>query len=163
MKRVGTVFTVLLILVAPAVFGGDSGTATGRFATHTMSTDSTELPDGGRVDIVHYNQFAFSDQPGHPIDNTTADCVGRYLFSNDGDVEAASGICFATDAGGNMTSFWWRFEEAATANCPLMCGSWGYFDGTGKYKGVSGTGTWKQSSVFGDDGVGTWKGSFSTP
>jgi hypothetical protein len=163
MKRVGNVVAILLIMAAPAVFGGDSGTATGRFATHTMSTDSTELPDGGRVDVAHYYQITFSDQAGHPLDNTNANCVGMYVFSMDGSVASASGTCFGADVGGNMTSFWWRLEEAGTASCPGMCGSWGYFDGTGKFKGITGSGTFRQTTMFPEGSTGTWKGSFSTP
>jgi hypothetical protein len=163
MKRVGTVFTVLLIVAAPAVFGGDSGTASGRFATHTMSTDATDLPDGGRVEIAHYYQATFSDQEGFPLDNTSSDCVGMYVFSKTGAVASASGTCFGTDADGNMISLWWRHEQGGTASCPNMCGSWGYFDGTGKLKGISGGGTFNQTTLFPEGSTGTWKGSYSIP
>ena len=44
-----------------------------------------------------------------------------------------------------------------------MCGSWGYFAGTGRFKGLQGTGTWQRTNVIGDLSWGTWKNSYSMP
>jgi len=161
MKNCVLAFVIVMVAMVPAVFGQESGASSGRYATYTISADSTELPDGGRVDISHFRQIVFADQPGHPLDGTNADCVGMMLFAKGGAITSASGSCYVKDAAGNGASMWWRMDEAGTADCPAMCGSWGYFDGYGKFKGVSGSGTWKQTSLFPDGNMGTWKGSYS--
>jgi len=163
MKRVLFAAAILTIVATPAVFAGDSGSGSGRFATHNGSTEVTSLPDGGRVEVAHYHQTVFASQAGHPLDNTNADCVGMYVFSADGAPSSASGSCFGKDADGDGTSYWWRLDKAGTSDCPGLCGSWGYFDGTGKFKGISGNGTFKQSTIFPDGSTGTWKGSYSIP
>lgn len=159
MKTVAYVVAVVLMVSVPGAFGADAGS--GRFANHNMSTQSSDLPGGGRIDVVHYHQVTFADQPGHPLDNTIADCVGLYRFSKDDAVESASGSCFGRDADGDGTSFWWRLEAQGTADCPTMCGVWGYYAGSGKFDGISGGGTWQQTTVFPDAGTGTWQGTHS--
>lgn len=159
MKRIACVVAALLMVSVSGAFGSDSGS--GRFATHNMATDSTDLPDGGRMDVVHYHQVTFADQPGHPLDNSTADCVGMYRFSKDGAIGSASGSCFGRDADGDGTSFWWRLDTQGTPDCAGMCGIWGYFAGYGKFAGISGGGAWQQTITFPDGGIGTWQGTVS--
>lgn len=159
MKRVACAMVLVLVITAPAVFGQDNGS--GRFGMHNMSTNSTDLPGGGRVDVVHYHQVVFADQPGHPLDNTAADCVGMYRFNAGGTIDSASGSCFTKDAEGDGSSFWWRFEKQGTSDCPGVCGTWGYYDGFGKFKGISGSGVWQQTTMFPDGGAGTWEGTYT--
>lgn len=161
MKRSGLVLVVVMAMVAPMAWSQETGESAGRYATYTISLDSSELPDGGRVDVSHFRQIVFSDAPGHPLDGTNADCVGMMIFTASGAITSASGSCYIKDVAGNGASMWWRMDEAATADCPMICGSWGYFDGYGAFKGISGSGTWKQTSLFADGNMGTWEGSFS--
>ena len=153
MRRVVSVMALALVIAVPAAFGEDN--ESGRYATRNLSTDSTDLANGGRVDVVHH-QATFADQPDHPLDNTVADCVGMYRITPDGTLGSASGSCFSRSASGDGTSYWWRFEKQGTADCPGLCGTWGFYDGFGKFKGISGTGTWQQTADFGDGGMGTW-------
>ena len=161
MKRCGILCVVVMMAAVPGAFAQSTGDGGGRYATHTMSVDSTELPDGGRVEVSHFRQVVFADKAGNPLDGTNADCVGMNMFSKGGAVTSASGSCYISDASGNGASMWWRMDEAGTAGCPILCGSWGYFDGYGKFKGISGSGTWKQTSLFPDGSIGTWTGSYS--
>ncbi len=159
MKRVACVVATFLMISASGAFGQESGS--GRFATHTMSTTSTDLPGGGRVDVVHYHQATFADQPGNPLDNNAADCVGMYRITTEGTIGSASGSCFSNDAEGNGSSFWWRLEQQGTPDCAGMCGAWGFYAGFGKFEGISGGGVWQQTSQFPDGGTGIWMGTYS--
>ena len=144
-----------------AALAGESGSATGRYATHVTSAELSKLPDGGAVEMSHYRQIIFVAEGEHPIDNSSADCVGRFRVSPEGVVTSGSGVCYTTNAEGDGSSFWWRMDEAGTESCPTICGVWGYFDGFGKLAGIKGTGWWKQAVAFSEGGIGTWGGSYA--
>ncbi len=128
----------------------------GRYATHTISEDMVELPNDVTLVTQHYHQVVFADQSDHMLNNTTGNCVGLIRVSQDGSPLSSSGFCDNTDASGNGHSFWWRLDESNTATCADICGTWGFVDGYGKYKGVTGTGTWSRTTVFPDGTTGTW-------
>lgn len=154
---------ILALAVSFAVSAAESGSAKGRWASHFTSVDTVELPGGGSVRVAHSKQFSFADDSGHPSHNTASDCVGVARADADGNVTSASGSCFGADGEGNGVSWWWRQDESGTEGCPTACGSWGYFDGSGKYKGISGSGTWVVATSFADGNNGNWEGSYSIP
>lgn len=154
---------ILSLGVSFAVSAAESGSGKGTWANHNTSVDKVELPGGGSILVQHTKQFHTAEQPDHPLDNTIADCVGVFRFDAGGNVTAASGSCFVSDSDGDRSSFWWRQEEGGTESCPVACGKWGYFAGDGKYAGISGTGTWAQTTVFTDGGSGTWESTYSIP
>jgi len=132
--------------------------ATGRYATHNGHQTTQDLADGSQVLITHYSQITFADDKSHPLDNVSSDCVGRFRTSPDGAFISADGMCTGFDAAGDTASFWWRADKSGTSDCPDLCGSWGYFNGTGKYKGIVGSGTWVRNTMFNNGSSGTWKG-----
>lgn len=162
MHKAITCTTVLLLIAGPTVLvAQQSGKATGRFGTRTIASEITEMPGGGAMELSHYHQVTFADDASHPMNNQTADCVGLFLTSPEGNPVSASGSCFGKDAEGDGLSFWWRMDKAGTADCPNLCGSFGYFAGYGKFKSVSGTGTWRVTAPFPDGNLGVWESSFS--
>lgn len=162
MNRNVAILVCALLLLASTVAVAGSGSGKGRYATYTVSDRTTELPGGGSVSISHYHQFVFADDPTHPLDDTNADCVGQFILSGD-EVVSASGVCYGNDAAGSGFSYWWRMDEGGTEECPDLCGSFGYFDGYGKYDGISGKGTWTRTTVTPQGGSGTWEGTYSIP
>ena len=144
MKRCGILWCAVMLAVMSGGFAQASENGGGRYATYTISVDSTELPGGGHVEISHFYQVVFADDTGDPLDGTHADCVGMTMFASSGAATSASGSCYIKDASGNGISMWWRMDEGGTPACPNSCGSWGYFDGYGTFKGISGSGTWKR-------------------
>jgi hypothetical protein len=90
-----------------------------------------------------------------------ADCVGLFVVSADGAIVAASGSCYSQDAAGDGLSYWWRMEKGGTADCPDLCGSYGYFAGYGKYQGITGAGNWERQGLVADGSVGVWDGTYS--
>ncbi len=154
--------TLILVLAGPSLlFAQRSGSGKGRFATQILSSDVTELPDGRTVQVSHYHQATFAEDPNHPLDNQKADCVGLFVSSEDGTPIAASGSCYGRDAAGDGVSYWWRRDKVGTADCPNGCGSFGLYAGFGKYSGITGNGTWRVDPAFPDGNMGTWESSYS--
>ncbi len=131
----------------------------GRYATHNSHEVTQEMPDGTKVVVSHYSQITFASDSSHPLDNVSSDCVGRFHTTADDAFISADGMCTSFTAQGDTASFWWRADQANTADCPDLCGSWGYFNGTGKYKGIEGSGTWVRNTLFHNGSSGTWKGN----
>ncbi len=159
--RLTLLFTVLLVATAVSVAAQTTGSTTGRYVTNTITEDVQGLPDGSSVILSHYHQNAFAEDTSHPIDNTSATCVGLIKLNADGSPKSGNGSCFSTDADGDGASFWWRQTAGGTASCPDICGEWGYFDGDGKFAGIKGTGTWQRTTLFPDGSSGTWTGSYT--
>lgn len=163
--RISIGITVALALSLPAAtaVAQMSGSASGRYATHTLSNDVQEMPDGSSMVLSHYNQISFANDGEHPIDNVSLDCIGKLMVAADGSMTAGNGSCFGVDKDGHGTSFWWRMTEARTADCSDICGEWGYFAGDGKFEGIEGSGTWQRNTLFPDGSSGTWQGSYTIP
>jgi len=154
---------VLTLAASVAASAAESGSAKGHYANHVTSVDTVELPGGGSVQVSHFKQITFADNPNHPTHENALDCIGVLRADADGNTTMNSGSCFGEDGKGNSVSSWWRQDEAGTESCPTACGSWGYFDGGGKYKGISGTGTWVATMSFENANSGTWESSYSLP
>jgi hypothetical protein len=151
--------TMVVLLAASAV--ALAGESTGRFTSHTGLTTETVLPDGGKAVVIHYYQLYVSDKADDPMNDTAGDCVGKLILSKEGKTISGSGVCFAKDVSGDGTSLWWKVDEAGTARCPDLCGSFGYVDAYGKFKGVTGGGTWVRTHLFGDGTNGTYKSTYT--
>lgn len=160
-KTTVCLFVLVTLATSSVIFAEASGSATGRYAIHVTSAERSELPGGGVVELSHYRQTIFAEDGEHPIDNSSADCVGMFRVSPAGALTAGSGACFTKTADGDGASFWWRMDAAGTESCPTLCGVWGYFDGYGKLADIRGNGWWKQTVAFSDGSIGTWGGSYS--
>jgi hypothetical protein len=80
-------------------------------------------------------------------------------MSADDALVSGDGICTGFDTEGESASFWSRVDKADTSDRPGLCGSWGYFNGTGKYDGIEGVVTRVRDSVFHNGSSGTWRGT----
>lgn len=156
LRAITRILTVSAFVAIPVVAIAQS--ASGRYATHDGTSTTQELQDGSKVELAHYTQITFASDTSHPMDNKSADCMGRFHTSADGELLSGSGTCTSQDPEGNTASYWWRIEEIMTANCAGLCGSWGYFAGTGKFKGIKGAGTFHRDTMFHNGSSGTWTG-----
>ncbi len=161
---------VLIALVVAVVAGsltagaGEPGSGSGHFTNYFQDVTLTEMPDGSMAQLFHYSSMMVADPAGHPSANTAAECVGALRMNASGAVTSGSGSCFAKTADGHGYSYWWQVEEAGTADCPELCGVWGYYGGYGRFDGLEGTGTWKTTASFGESAsMGTWANSYSMP
>lgn len=150
-----------LFLIAPAAAVAQSGEATGHYATRTTMSTSTELADGGMMQLSHWTQVTFADERGAPLDRLLSDCVGAFRVEADESVTHASGSCMGKDAEGNMLSWWWQMTESGTDSCPDMCGAFGLYGGYGSYEGMTGDGSWIRETNQAEGGTGTWRVAYS--
>ena len=157
-KRIVSVTATVLLAVS---FGAAAGEATGYYTTHDGKSVESTLPDGRKIVVSHYYQLAKSDKADDPINNTESNCVGKVVLSKDGEVLSGSGSCFSQDPSGDGSLWWWKVDEAGTAKCPDLCGSFGYVEGYGKLKGTKGGGTWVRTNVFAEGSMGTFKSSYT--
>ncbi|NND70450.1 MAG: hypothetical protein HKN43_02620 [Rhodothermales bacterium] len=153
----GTLTLVLLCSLVQISHAQD-----GRYATHDGSQMVEQLPDGSSVMTSHYSQITFANDMNNLMDNMSGDCMGRFMISAEGVVGSASGTCVNDDGDGNTASFWWRMDKMNTADCADMCGSWGYYAGTGALKGINGNGTWERTKQFSNGSSGFWSGTVTT-
>lgn len=156
MNWVTGMITLAAMLAMPALAVAQE--TTGRYATHDGASTVREMPDGSKVQVTHYSQISFAADKSHPLDNKSADCMGRFHISADGALLSGSGTCTSFDADGNTASFWWRIDKTDTSDCAGACGAWGYYAGTGKFKGIKGSGTFHRDTMFPNGSSGTWKG-----
>lgn len=147
-----------LLAMSTTVSAGES---TGYYTTHSGKSTETALPDGRKLVVSHYFQLAKSDKADDPINGSESDCVGQFLMDRDGKMLSAHGSCFSHNGKGDGSFWWWKMDETGTANCPDACGSFGYVDGFGKLKGVSGGGTWVRTDVTPNGSFGTFKSKYS--
>jgi hypothetical protein len=82
-------------------------------------------------------------------------------MSKEGKVISGSGACLLKTSSGDGVSHAWKFEQAGTADCPDLCGSFSYTDGYGKFAGISGGGNWARTHIFTDGGTaGTFTSTY---
>lgn len=154
--KTSSIVCALLLTVPVAGFAQETS---GRYATSNGQEITQELPDGSKIQITHYTQISFAADSSHPLDNMSSDCVGRFHMSANDTPVSSDGMCTGFDGQGNSATFWWRMDEANTSDCPDLCGSWGYFNGTGKFNGIEGSGTWARETTFHNGSSGTWTGT----
>lgn len=125
-------------------------TVSGQYSTVRLSTDTVNSPRGGAVVHFTYGLVSSSDDPGGVFSEGMGDCVGTTVLADDGTPAAGAGSCFITDMDGDGWWQWWKLDEAGTSDCPIMCGTWGSYNGTGKFADVSVSGTFKGVAAFAD-------------
>ena len=151
---------VLILCSSSALLAQDE--IKGQYVTSAATADTMHLPDGRILTAGRYGQFVFTDDPSGIFNTAKGDCSSWQLTdpSMPDDPGTFAGHCFNLDADGDANWFWWRMEEAGTEDCPLYCGVWGVSEGTGKFEGMTGGGTWKAKTMFPDGsnrGVFTFK------
>lgn len=151
----------LLLLTLSAAASADE--TTGHYYIHAISETRSTLPDGNTAVLQHFYILGTSDNADAPMNNTAGNCTGNSIVSSEGKTLAASGICFRQDDQGNSFSYWWKRDESDSAKCPHGCGSYRIIDGTGKFKGLTGSGTYVVEHEFADGSSGSSKGSYQMP
>lgn len=155
-----SVITLALLTVSAAAAAQSSG----HYYNHTTSEKRIALPNGNTAILSHFFELTATDKANDPMNHLAGSCSGQFIVSKDGKTLAGDGICFSKDTEGDSLTHWWKMDAAGTASCPNVCGSYGYMQGTGKFKGVTGGGTWKQTHRFGHEASsGTFTPSNRTP
>jgi|GEM_PF-3077819 len=144
------VFSALTLAVLAASAAASAASTSGHFYTHTTSRTKTALPDGNTSVRWNYYILQVTDNASDPLNNTAGNCSGNAILDKQGKELAASGICFFKDEAGDSVPLSWATDEAGTAKCPYGCGHFTFLPGTGKFKGMTGGGTFDETHLFGD-------------
>jgi hypothetical protein len=144
------------VLGATGAYAQDSGS----FIGDTYKVESRERPDGSIAQFFWYRQgFTGPADSNDPLANNAADCIGVLIVTVDGTTRSGSGSCHIQTAdAASGASGWWKVTAAGTAECPEVCGDYGFYGGYGDYEGATGGGTWVRSAVFPNGmSIGTWR------
>jgi hypothetical protein len=154
-RHVSTVSVAAFVLLATvsAAKGGQKVTGNGHNFFVPKSSETYKLPDGRSVGQTSEAGYITTAQADNPLNMNTANCSGTTITSADGKTGTGSGYCVNFDPAGDAAWMWWRGD--------LDGGTWGFVDGTGKFKGVEGGGTWKTTQRSPDGKhIDTWEGTW---
>ena len=130
-----------------------AATGSGSVTYIETRSNASKLGDGKTIVRTHSKGVILSDDSGVSFHLGTQDCQGTVIISVDGSNVTTMGFCDAVDKGGDVWSLWYLGDPVGS--------TWGVIGGTGKYKGMTGSGTTK-SQVNTEDGrlVIRWEGSW---
>jgi hypothetical protein len=144
---------LLVTAHVPGAFGQEQVSAKGKF-TFSASSESVSLPGGRTLQRAVSNGFILTDDPSSPLDQSAATCYGATIVSASGEPGAGSGHCEAIDKDGDVWMLWFRNDAHG--------GPWGYINGTGKFEGIEGGGTWAEGPQWPDGrGINTWETTYT--
>jgi hypothetical protein len=103
----------------------------------------------------------FADDSDSPLNHLTGRCWGSVVFEGEEMAVAAAGGCHMMDSAGSGYYQWWQWEEAGTEDCPIRCGSYGDYNGYGRFAGFSGRGRWNlDAELPGNSVLGRHEGTY---
>ena len=143
----------LLLATVSGAKGGQKVTGSGHAFRVPKASETYKLSDGRSVQQESDAGYLMAAQPDNPLNMNTQNCSGTMIASADGKTGTGSGYCISFDSDGDAAWMWWRGD--------LDGGTWGFMDGTGKFKGVDGGGTWKTKQRSADGKfIDTWEGTW---
>ena len=155
-RRLVLAATALLVLASTA--GAQPGrkvTGSGYGFYVRKGKDSFKLPGDRKVDQESSTGYLTANQADNPLNMNSQSCADTTITSKDGNTAVGSGYCVNFDPDGDAAWTWFRGG--------LDSGTWGFIDGTGKFKGIEGGGTWKTKQRSPDGKfINTWEGTWQT-
>lgn len=143
---------LVTVLVSDALGQGEASVK-GKF-TFTSSSESVSLAGGRTLQRAVSSGFFLTDDPNSPLDQNAATCIGATVMSASGEPGVGSGHCEAVDKDGDVWTLWWRNDANG--------GPWGMMNGTGKFEGMEGGGTWAIGPQWPDGrGINTWEATYT--
>jgi hypothetical protein len=147
----------LAVILLMAAAASAQQEVTGTYVTYGQEQTETKLPDGTSVSHATYGEFAATNDPNHPFNNQMGTCMSKNVPSEAGGSVVSAGACALSTPDGSTIWSWWRQDKSGTADCPNSCGTWGVVQGTGVFKGVTGTGQWETVATYPDQSsIGVW-------
>jgi hypothetical protein len=135
-----------------------SGTYSGWFGWHSLG-ETTQLQGGDLSWIGQFNGAFRNDAGSGFLHNTSVICPGALAVV--GGEQYFQGNCILTDQDGDKAVLIWNCQMNAQGRCP---GPLQWVGGTGKYKGIRGTGSFDGGFVFkGPQRYSFWKGDRQLP
>jgi hypothetical protein len=151
--RTGAAAVLLLLAPVPGAQAAQKVSGSGYGFYVRKSRDTYKLADERKVDQESNTGYLTTAQPDNPLNMNTQNCSGTTIADSDGKTGSGSGYCINFDADGDAAWMWFRGD--------LNAGTWGFIDGTGKFKGIDGGGTWKTKQRSPDGKfINTWEGTW---
>ncbi len=145
------VFTSFVAVTTAAAQRQLSG---GGYAYFIRDASSMELPDGRSIIRYMDRGFLSADDPKNPFHRVNFDCSGTVAMAAGGGTGVMAGTCNGIDSDGDVYTLWWKGDD-------LTGGTWGLMNGSGKFEGIKGGGTFGTGLTWTDQKVinrwdGTW-------
>ena len=141
----------LVALLIPTVAKAQEAVAHGdQYSVSPVSQDTVMEPDGGMTVRSIFRLSQFADDPNSPFNHLIGYCSGTVVLEEDESAVGAAGGCHMVDSDGSGYWQWWQLDEGETEECPVWCGTYGDYNGYGKFEGYTGKGTWEIVAVFAD-------------
>ena len=127
----------------------------GGYAYFIRDASPMELPDGRSVIRYTDRGFLSADDPNNPFHRVNFDCSGTVAMAAGGESGVMGGTCNGLDSDGDVYTLWWKGED-------LTDGTWGFMNGSGKWEGIEGGGTFSTGLTW-DDGkvINRWDGEWT--
>jgi hypothetical protein len=154
MKRVLIVCAAALLMPGLAVA---QESVSGIYANFNLVQTDVKTAEGTIMRHTTVDQYSTTSTPDSPFNNVKLKCHGLEVLSEAGASVASAGTCIGSNPAGDVFWEWWRTTESGTEACPVECGVWAIYHGTGAFEGMTGEGTWKVTAVYPDQtGAGVW-------
>lgn len=143
---------IALCLVSPPAAASEEVTGGGT-VTYTMTwSEAVRLPEGA-VQRYRLSGVILADDVANPFHLSTQDCNGTTALGGSGKPSIVGGYCDAIDAQGDV---WWISWSGSGQES-----RWTILGGTGKYEGMTGSGTAKWLTQKPDGrGIVRWDGTW---
>lgn len=152
MRCIIFVFAFLLFSSTTALSDGLER-AWGFSATERTIADEHVLPNGGKLLTRQSSGIFFTSDTTLSFNGSSYECVYSVHVPSNDPKGRGHGQCYGVDSQG---SIWW-VQLKGSRNY----GTWSFLDGTGRYKGVKGGGSWDATATAGPKKfVTTWKGQW---
>ena len=141
-------FAAAVVLALPA-FGGEKVAGTNYFVGETKS-----FPTGEKTGYFINHSPGISRSTTGPLGTVPIDCHGAGYWDETG--AGANGICLAGGGDDTWTLSW---ERAKGTND----GTWKIISGKGKFAGMTGQGTYSNTTVSANRSISDWEGEVTLP
>ena len=119
-----------------------------------VSEHKAERAGGGTILHLHNKGIVRSENASSPLHLAQTNCFDTIILGPDGSFVSGAGYCAAFDKDGD--GYWNTWTGTDTG------GKWDAYHGTGKFEGVTGTGTFTSDMNFPDRFAISFEGKLST-
>jgi hypothetical protein len=127
----------------------------GGYAYFIRDASPIELPDGRTVLRYSDKGFLSADDPDNPFHLVNFDCAGAVAMAAGGESGVMAGTCSGVDGDGDVYTLWWKGDD-------LTGGTWGLMNGSGKFEGIEGGGTFSTGLNWTDGKlINRWDGEWT--
>ena len=143
-RQVGRQFlTIVLACLLPLSLAHAAERKGGGTVTYVpVSSKQNTLPNGHTVIRTGLSGVVLADDQENPFHLASQTCGGTTIVTPDNPRPTSAGYCNTIDKDGDAWWIWWRAEGQGSV--------WEFVEGTGKYKGIKGSGTTKTLARFPD-------------